>query len=113
MSLEVIHVHDVVRQPWRNGGGLTRELWTWPSAEGWWVRVSVADIREGRPVLGPSVCPQPVYHRQGMAHMKPLFRNIAAVAHALGTLAGAAVAATIAAWLGSRRALMVKDGALL
>lgn len=49
MSLEVIHVDKVVPQPWRNGGGLTRELWAWPSAEGWWVRVSVADIEKDGP----------------------------------------------------------------
>jgi hypothetical protein len=49
MSLEVISVYEVMPQPWRNGGGLTRELWTWPSAEGWWVRVSVADIEKDGP----------------------------------------------------------------
>jgi environmental stress-induced protein Ves len=30
--------------PWRNGLGLTRELWAWPSAADWAVRLSVADI---------------------------------------------------------------------
>jgi uncharacterized protein len=49
MSLEVISVYDVLPQPWRNGGGRTRELWTWPSAEGWWVRISVADIEKDGP----------------------------------------------------------------
>jgi environmental stress-induced protein Ves len=49
MSLEVIHVYEVVPQPWRNGGGRTRELWTWPSADAWWVRVSMADIEQDGP----------------------------------------------------------------
>jgi len=36
---------DTVRpQPWRNGGGVTRELVAWPSRDDWRVRVSVADI---------------------------------------------------------------------
>jgi environmental stress-induced protein Ves len=34
--------------PWRNGGGVTRELLAWPDIESWRVRVSVADIdRDG------------------------------------------------------------------
>ena len=36
---------DLVRpQPWRNGGGVTRELHAWPTPDAWNVRVSVADI---------------------------------------------------------------------
>lgn len=35
---------DVPAQPWRNGGGSTRELLVWPSAGDWTVRVSVAEI---------------------------------------------------------------------
>ena len=31
-------------QPWRNGGGVTRELLAWPDGGDWRVRVSVADI---------------------------------------------------------------------
>ena len=35
-------------QPWRNGGGLTRELLTWPADGPWLARISVADItRDG------------------------------------------------------------------
>ena len=35
---------DAPPQPWRNGGGSTRELLAWPSAEDWQLRLSVADI---------------------------------------------------------------------
>jgi environmental stress-induced protein Ves len=35
-------------QPWRNGGGTTRELLAWPSAEAWALRFSIARIdRDG------------------------------------------------------------------
>jgi hypothetical protein len=50
-----------------------------------------------------------------MAHLKPLLRNIAAVL--LGIVVGSVNNMCLAylpmAWLGSRRALVVKDGALL
>jgi len=36
-------------QPWRNGGGVTRELLAWPQAAGWMLRVSVADIDRSGP----------------------------------------------------------------
>jgi hypothetical protein len=37
-------------QPWRNGGGLTRELLAWPPGAGEWrLRVSVADIERSGP----------------------------------------------------------------
>lgn len=36
-------------QPWRNGGGVTRELLAWPSAQAWQVRISVADIERDGP----------------------------------------------------------------
>lgn len=39
----------VAPQPWRNGGGQTRELITWPpgaEAQGWQLRLSVADITQ-------------------------------------------------------------------
>jgi environmental stress-induced protein Ves len=48
-SLQVVEAGRVSAQPWRNGGGLTRELCTWPPGAAWQVRVSVADItRMGR-----------------------------------------------------------------
>ena len=36
-------------QPWRNGGGQTRELLTWPPGAAWRVRLSVADIQTNGP----------------------------------------------------------------
>ena len=46
--IHVVHLADVPAQPWKNGGGTTRELLGWPSAEDWLVRVSVARIdRDG------------------------------------------------------------------
>ena len=40
---------QVPPQPWRNGGGRTRELLAWPDAEAWQLRVSVADIESDGP----------------------------------------------------------------
>lgn len=56
-GLHIIRVADVPAQPWKNGGGVTRELLTWPrvaaspasppSAD-WQLRISVANIdRDG------------------------------------------------------------------
>ncbi|GAP34967.1 HutD/Ves family protein [Piscinibacter sakaiensis] len=42
-------VDDVPAQPWRNGGGHTRELWTWPADGPWQARLSVADIAADGP----------------------------------------------------------------
>lgn len=39
-----VALESVRPQPWRNGGGVTRELHAWPAAGEWNVRVSVADI---------------------------------------------------------------------
>ncbi len=44
MTVSIIHALDVPPQPWRNGGGITRELLAWPSAQSWLVRISLADI---------------------------------------------------------------------
>ena len=44
-----VHADDVAPQPWRNGGGQTRELLAWPDAATWQVRVSVADIERDGP----------------------------------------------------------------
>lgn len=40
----VTRVSDAEPVPWRNGGGTTRVLLTWPTAADWIVRVSVAEI---------------------------------------------------------------------
>jgi uncharacterized protein len=39
-----IPLASIALQAWRNGGGSTRELLCWPSAEDWSLRISVADI---------------------------------------------------------------------
>lgn len=49
MMLNAVHVDAVTPQRWRNGGGLTRELLIWPSAQAWGLRVSVADIERDGP----------------------------------------------------------------
>ncbi|HEY4958045.1 MAG TPA: HutD family protein, partial [Caldimonas sp.] len=39
-----VRTADVPAQPWRNGGGVTRELLARPDRDHWRVRVSVADV---------------------------------------------------------------------
>ncbi len=46
---QLIRCDDVLAQPWRNGGGLTRELLAWPPAPDWRLRLSVADIQADGP----------------------------------------------------------------
>jgi environmental stress-induced protein Ves len=36
-------------QPWRNGGGSTRELLTWPAGEAWALRISLAGVTQDGP----------------------------------------------------------------
>jgi uncharacterized protein len=44
----VVSLDTTAAQPWKNGGGVTRELLAWPNANEWIFRVSVADIdRDG------------------------------------------------------------------
>ena len=51
MTLHTVHVLGVPLQPWRNGGGVARDLLYWPTSGAqadWHVRVSVARIdRDG------------------------------------------------------------------
>jgi environmental stress-induced protein Ves len=35
--------------PWKNGGGVTRELLAWPGGGDWQVRISVAEIEADGP----------------------------------------------------------------
>jgi uncharacterized protein len=49
MTLHVLRCDAVAPQPWKNGGGLTRELLAWPAGEAWSLRLSVADIRADGP----------------------------------------------------------------
>lgn len=49
MTLQVVTLDRIPDQPWRNGGGRTRELLAWPAGGDWRVRVSVADIERDGP----------------------------------------------------------------
>jgi uncharacterized protein len=49
MSWNVVTLADVPASPWRNGGGVTRELLAWPRAGDWQLRISVADIASDGP----------------------------------------------------------------
>lgn len=44
-----LNTRDVASVPWRNGGGLTRELLAWPSPQDWRCRLSVADVARDGP----------------------------------------------------------------
>ncbi|HEV7432129.1 MAG TPA: HutD family protein [Steroidobacteraceae bacterium] len=46
---KLIRVADIAPVPWRNGGGVTRELLAWPDPKDWLLRVSVADIQGSGP----------------------------------------------------------------
>ncbi|NML45992.1 HutD family protein [Ramlibacter sp. G-1-2-2] len=49
MSWNLVSLAKVPATPWRNGGGVTRELLAWPSAQDWQVRLSVADVERDGP----------------------------------------------------------------
>ncbi len=55
MSVEIIDAEQIEPEPWRNGGGTTRPLLTWPAASGrerergWEVRISLAEIEADGP----------------------------------------------------------------
>lgn len=40
---------NLAPQPWRNGGGQTRELLAWPPGPDWRLRISLADIEQDGP----------------------------------------------------------------
>jgi hypothetical protein len=44
-----IRAAECAPQPWRNGGGSTRELLAWPAGPHWRLRVSLADIAAAGP----------------------------------------------------------------
>lgn len=46
---ELIAAAQVAAQPWRNGGGVTRELFTAPAGADWRLRISLADIERDGP----------------------------------------------------------------
>ncbi len=87
MTLHRVLLADCPAQPWRNGGGITRELLAWPPGQAdWQLRVSVARI-----------------DRDGPFSAFPGVRRCFAVAH------GAGVTLDLAR---GRRALTVDDDAL-
>ncbi len=49
MTLQIIHTHECASQPWRNGGGQTREMLVWPPKGDWQLRISRADIAADGP----------------------------------------------------------------
>lgn len=49
VSQQLIRADECAPRPWRNGGGWTRELLVWPSAERCDVRIAVADIDDDGP----------------------------------------------------------------
>jgi len=49
MTLHKIQLAAIAPQPWRNGGGRTRELLRWPRRDDWQVRISVADTDSDGP----------------------------------------------------------------
>ena len=49
MTWQVVRLEDTVATPWRNGGGVTRELAAWPSSTDWTWRISVAEIGQSGP----------------------------------------------------------------
>ena len=48
-SARSITVDSAPATPWRNGGGVTRELLAWPHPADWRLRISVADIAADGP----------------------------------------------------------------
>lgn len=50
LSWRIVSLESVTSTPWRNGGGTTRELLMWPDvADGWRVRLSVAEVTSDGP----------------------------------------------------------------
>jgi environmental stress-induced protein Ves len=49
MSWNLLRLDEVAATPWRNGGGVTRELLAWPQARDWRVRMSVAEVARDGP----------------------------------------------------------------
>lgn len=52
MSLQLIETRRIPAQAWRNGGGSTHELFTWPAGatpDSWQMRVSLAEITRDGP----------------------------------------------------------------
>jgi environmental stress-induced protein Ves len=48
-TIQIIQADEQPPQPWRNGGGQTRELLVWPTPTNWQLRISRADIAASGP----------------------------------------------------------------
>ena len=46
---QLVGLDAAAAQPWRNGGGTSRELLVWPAGQVWKARVSVADVGKAGP----------------------------------------------------------------
>jgi uncharacterized protein len=49
MSLHSVRLEAIAPIPWKNGGGTTRDLLTWPPGAQWHIRISVAEISHDGP----------------------------------------------------------------
>lgn len=49
MNWQIVQLADVSPSPWRNGGGVTRELACWPHSDDWIWRMSVAEVAQSGP----------------------------------------------------------------
>lgn len=49
MTWQLIRLAQAVASPWRNGGGVTRELAAWPAGADWTWRISVAEVAASGP----------------------------------------------------------------
>jgi len=49
MSWQIVQLDEVMPAPWRNGGGVTRELACWPDSRDWIWRMSVAEVASDGP----------------------------------------------------------------
>ena len=47
--IQVVELSRIAAQPWRNGGGITRDLLAWPTADHWQLRISVAEVARDGP----------------------------------------------------------------
>ena len=49
MTWQIISLADMPPSPWKNGGGVTRELLAWPNTSNWLWRMSVAEVASDGP----------------------------------------------------------------
>jgi uncharacterized protein len=49
--MDIFHIESaaVAAEPWKNGGGRTRPLFAWPSAQDWAFRISLAEVERSGP----------------------------------------------------------------